>query len=179
MRNPLQDQLLKAGLAKKSEVAKIVRDQAKQRKAKGPVANDGGKIDTRKLQEERAERDRALAAERNAQARLHETRAQVRQVVESNKIPRDGDIAYGFDDDGVIKRLLVDAMQRTQLAKGTLVIVRHDDGYELVPRAAADKVLARDASMVVLDHGRAESGGGSDADDEYYRQFEVPDDLVW
>jgi uncharacterized protein len=31
----------------------------------------------------------------------------------------------------------------------------------------------------VLDHGRAEAGSGNDADDEYYKQFEVPDDLIW
>jgi uncharacterized protein YaiL (DUF2058 family) len=68
---------------------------------------------------------------------------------------------------------------RAQLASGTLVIVRHDQGYELLPRVAADKVVERDASMIVLDHGRAETGGGNDADDEYYKQFQVPDDLTW
>jgi len=179
MRNPLQDQLLKAGLVKKSKAAQIVREQTKQRHGKAPPTTEAPKVDARQLQAERAERDRALAAERNAQARVNETRAQVRQIVEGAKLKRDGEIAYAFNDDGKIKRLLVDEAQRAQLAKGTLVIVRHDQGHELIPRAAADKVYARDASMVVLDHARAAASGSDDADDDFYKQFEVPDDLIW
>jgi len=33
--------------------------------------------------------------------------------------------------------------------------------------------------MIVLDHGQAEVRSGNDADDEYYKRFEVPDDLIW
>lgn len=179
MRNPLQDQLLKAGLVNKSKAAQIVREQNKQRHGKTAPPAEAEKVDTRQLQAERAERDRALAAERNAQARINETRAQVRQIVEAQKVKRDGEIAYAFNDAGKIKRLLVDEAQRTQLAKGGLVIVRHDQGHELIPRPAADKVYARDASMIVLDHARADPPGNDGSDDDYYKQFEVPDDLIW
>jgi uncharacterized protein YaiL (DUF2058 family) len=68
---------------------------------------------------------------------------------------------------------------RAQLAVGNLVIVRHDAGYALIPRAAADKVYPRDASLVVLDHGKPGATDGAGADDGYYSQFKVPDDLVW
>lgn len=179
MRNPLQDQLLKAGLVKKSKAAQIVREQTRQRHAKGPAPADAEKVDTRQLQVEKAEHDRALAAERNAQARGSEVRAQVRQIVESHKVKHDGEIAYAFNDGGRIKNLLVDEPLRTQLARGALVIVRHDQGYALIPRPIADKVHARDASMIVLDHGRGEPPSDSEEDDDFYRQFEVPDDLVW
>ena len=37
MRNPLQEQLLKAGLVKKSKVAEVAREQAKQRHGKPPA----------------------------------------------------------------------------------------------------------------------------------------------
>ena len=177
MRNPLQDQLLKAGLVNKNKVAQVVREQTKQRQGKVPVA--AGQVDTQRLQAERAERDRALAAERNAQARTNEQRAQVRQIVESHKIKREGEIAYRFTDDDKISSVLVNEPLRTQLASGTLVIVRHDQGYELLPRVAADMVYARDAAMIVLDHGRADTGSAHNDDDEYYRQFQVPDDLIW
>jgi hypothetical protein len=103
----------------------------------------------------------------------------VRQIVEAHKVKREGEIAYRFADGDVIKSVLVNGALRAQLAAGTLVIVRHGEGYELLPRIAADKVCERDAAMIVLDHGRAEVAGGNDADDEYYKQFEVPDDLVW
>jgi len=179
MRNPLQDQLLKAGLVKKSKAAQIVREQTRQRHGKAAPTGETPKVDAHRLQAERAERDRALAAERNAQARVNETRAQVRQIVESAKLKRDGEIAYAFNDGGKIKRLLVDEAQRAQLAKGALVIVRHDQSHELIPRPAADKVYARDASMVVLDHARDAASDPDNSDDGFYKQFEVPDDLIW
>jgi uncharacterized protein YaiL (DUF2058 family) len=179
MRNPLQEQLLKAGLVKKGKVSQVAREQAKQRQGKAPVQPASEQVDAKRLQAERAERDRALAAERNAQARANELRAQIRQIVEANKLRRDGEIAYRFTDGDAIKSLLVNEPLRAQLAKGVLVIVRHGDSYELLPRPAADKVRERDAAMIVLDHGHAEASGEAGEDDEYYKQFQVPDDLIW
>ncbi|MEG3193534.1 DUF2058 domain-containing protein [Lysobacter sp. D1-1-M9] len=177
MRNPMQDQLLKAGLVKKNKVAQVLREQAKQRHAKAAPADDE-KVDARRLQAERAERDRALAAERNAQARLQEFRAQVRQIIDANRVDATGEEPYSFDDQGSIRRIHVDAAQRQQLAKGSLVIVRDADGYVLLPGAAAQKVRERDASLVVLDNRQRDTGGIED-EDPYYSRFKVPDDLVW
>lgn len=180
MRNPLQEQLLKAGLVKKNQVAKVVREQAAQRKGTKPTPPSAEQLDAQKLQAERAERDRALAAERNAQARVNEVHAQIRQIVDVHKIKREGELAYRFTDGDRIKDVLVNEALRAQLASGALVIVRHGEGYELLPRVAADKVCERDAAMIVLDHGQRGTGeAGDSADDEYYRQFQVPDDLVW
>lgn len=179
MRNPLQDQLLKAGLAKKSQLSQAVREQAKQRQGKAPVPPKQDQVDVDRLRAERAERDRALAAERNAQARAHELRAQVRQIVEANRVERKGEIDYRFADGGKIKSLLVDKALRAQLASGALVIARLDEGYELLPRAAAQKVRERDPAAIVLDHGAPQAAAPASEDDEYYAQFQVPDDLVW
>ncbi|MBD4834460.1 DUF2058 family protein [Xanthomonas citri pv. citri] len=181
MRNPLQEQLLKAGLVKKAQVDKVAREQVKQRHAKGaavqPAASD--KVDAARLQAERAERDRALAEERNVQVRRQEVLAQVRQIVETNKVKREGEIDYRFNDGSVIRSVLVNTVLRSQLASGALVIVRYGDGFELIPRAAADKVYNRDADAVVLDHGRNSAPAAPDSDDDYYSQFKVPDDLIW
>ena len=179
MRNPLQEQLLKAGLVNKAKAAQVVREQAKKHKGKGPAAPSAEQVEAQRLQAEKAERDRAIAAQRNAQARAQEAQAQIRQIVEAHKVKREGEIAYRFADGNVIRAVLVNEPLRAQLAAGTLVIVRHGESYELLPRAAADKVAERDASVIVLDHGRADIAGDNAADDEYYRQFEVPDDLIW
>ena len=69
MRNPLQEQLLKAGLVKKSKVAEVAREQARQRHGKAPPAPSAEQAEAERVRLEKAERDRALAAERNAQAR--------------------------------------------------------------------------------------------------------------
>lgn len=179
MRNPLQEQLLKAGLVNKAKAAQVVREQAKKHKGKAPVAASPEQIDAQRLQAEKAERDRTLAAERNAQLRLNEARVQARQIVEAHKIKREGEIPYRFTDGDRIRDVLVNEALRAQLAGGTLVIVRHGQSHELLPRVAADKVRERDPTLIVLDHGHTEPSRGNDADDEYYKQFEVPDDLIW
>ena len=188
MRNPLQDQLLKAGLAKKSKLAQVVREQAKQRHAKGAQPVDADKVDAVQLHAERVERDRQLSAERNALARQREVQAQVRQIIETQTLPATGEIAYAFEDAGSIRRIHVDIAQRSLLGKGALVIARCGDGYVLLPRAAADKVLERDPASIVLDHRAPDAGeiasqdasqNNADEDAAFYARFEVPDDLVW
>ncbi|MEO5829852.1 MAG: DUF2058 family protein, partial [Rhodanobacter sp.] len=104
---------------------------------------------------------------------------QARQIVEVHKVKREGEIAYRFTDGDKIRDVLVNEALRAQLAAGVLVIVRHGDSYELLPRVAADKVRERDAVMIVLDHGHTENDSHNDADDDYYKQFGVPDDLIW
>ena len=180
MRNPLQEQLLKAGLAKKSKLDQVARDQARQRHAKSAPAAKAEQAEAERARLEKVERDRALSAERNAQARSQELQAQARQIVEQNKLRPEGEIAYAFTDQGVIRNVLVNQTVRAQLAVGNLVIVRHAEGYALIPRLAADQVLARDASLVVLDHGTpVAKGDDNGTDDDWYSRFKVPDDLVW
>ena len=179
--NPLQAQLLKAGLVKKSQVADAAREQNKALHAKGPAKPDEIAQQVERARAEKAERDRALAAERKAQARVAELRAQARQIIQDKKVPRTGESEYRFNADGAIRTLLVDDAQRKLLATGALVIAAIGERYELLPRAAADKVIERDPGMVVLDHGKADAApaASTSEDDAYYAQFEVPDDLVW
>jgi hypothetical protein len=176
MRNPLQEQLLKAGLAKKQQVDAAARAQARHRDGKAPPPAE--KINADKLQAERAERDRALAAERNAKAREQELRAQVRQIVDSHKVAVEGEMPYRFADGGKIKEILINESLRKQLAGGALVIIRHDPGYALLPRAAANMVCER-GGAVVVDHAKDEPTTETSADDDYYKRFVVPDDLIW
>lgn len=181
MRNPLQEQLLKAGLVKKNQVAKVVREQIKQHQGKAAAVTDAAASRTaQQLLAERAERDRELAAQRNAQVRAAERRAQVRQIIESHKVAQEGEIAYRFTDGDAIRSVLVTPALRAQLASGTLVIARHDGGHVLLPRAAADKIYARSEEVIALDHGRDPATSSTpETEDDYYSQFEVPDDLVW
>ncbi|MFP7723566.1 DUF2058 domain-containing protein [Lysobacter sp. A3-1-A15] len=179
---PLQAQLLKAGLVKKSQVADAAREQNRALHAKGPAKPDEIAQQVERARAEKAERDRALAAERKAQARVAELRAQARQIITDKKVPRTGESEYRFTADGAIRVLLVDDAQRRLLATGALVIARLGERYELLPRAAGEKVRERDPGMIVLDHGQATDAppdAPSSEDDAYYAQFQVPDDLVW
>ena len=177
MRNPLHEQLLKAGLVKKDKVAAAVREQNRQRQGKA-VAATVEAVDTRQLHAERVERDRALAAEQKALTRQKELRAQIRQIVATHKVARAGDIEYRFVDADAMRTVYVNTALRTQLAKGALVIVADGDGYELVPRAAADMIRERGGSIAV-DHGSDTTSTPISDDDAHYAQFKVPDDLIW
>ncbi|WP_313343118.1 DUF2058 domain-containing protein [Stenotrophomonas sp.] len=181
--NPLQEQLLKAGLVKKSQVSQAAREQVKARHGKAPVAPTDSQRDAERLRAEKAERDRALEAERKEKGRVQEQQAQVRQIIETNKVKREGESEYRFNDGTLIRTMLVNPLLRRQLASGSLVIVRVGEGFELVPRAAADRIRERDADAIVLDNGQgkaqAEPSTGNADDDAYYAQFQVPDDLVW
>ncbi|HEY9143183.1 MAG TPA: DUF2058 domain-containing protein [Arenimonas sp.] len=180
--NPLQEQLLKAGLAKKSKVAEVARAQDKARHAKGSKDPDDIRREAERVREEKVARDRALAAEQKARAQAAELKAQARQIIRDKKLPPEGESEYRFTADGAIRTVLVSDELRRKLSAGHVVIARLDDRYVLLPRAAGDKVRERDPALVVLDHGtQADSPADapSSEDDAYYAQFKVPDDLVW
>lgn len=178
-RNPLQEQLLKAGLAKKSKVDQAAREQAKQRNAHSAAAPDAALAEAERARLEKVERDRALSAGRNAQARTQEIRAQIRQIIEQNQLKPAGEIEYRFTHGGAIRTVLVDDTVRRQLASGTLVIACNDQRYAIVPRSAAEKIETRDPTRIALDHRRTPAPAADAGDDEYYGQFKIPDDLNW
>ena len=180
--SPLQEQLLKAGLVKKSKLAEVAREQNKARHAKGPSGPGEIQLEAERVRAGKVERDRSLAADGKAKARISELRAQARQIIKDRKIPRSGESEYRFSAGGSIRTLLINEELRKKLSCGALVIAHMDESYVLLPRAAAEKVRERDASLIVLDHGQdlatAPSATTSE-DDAYYAQFKVPDDLVW
>jgi uncharacterized protein YaiL (DUF2058 family) len=180
--NALQEQLLKAGLAKKSKAAEAAREQEKARQGKAPSASAELQREAERAREEKVERDRALAAERNAEARAKALRAQARQITLDKRVPAGGEIDYRFPVDGAIRSVLVGEALKKQLANGQLVIARLDDGFALLPRVAGEQVRQRAPEMIVLDHrqpGDAAPTASAPEDEAYYAQFTVPDDLVW
>jgi uncharacterized protein YaiL (DUF2058 family) len=177
MRNPLQEQLLKAGLVKKHTVDAAVRAQTRQRDGKAPPPPTAEQIDARRLQAEKAERDRALAAERNALARAKEKQAQIRQLIEQHRVSGDGEIPYRFADGEKLATVLVNEAVRKQLASGALVIVGHEAAYALMTRAAAELVRER-GGLILVDHA-ARPPSTEQTEDDYYSKFVVPDDLIW
>ncbi len=180
--NPLQEQLLKAGLVKKSRAAEVAREQVKARHARATVELSEAQLAAEQTRIEKAERDRAIELERKAKTRSAELAAQARQIIEDKREPPVGEVDYRFTADGAIRSVLVNEDQRKRLASGGLVIARHGNRYALLPRIAGDKVRERDAALIVLDHRQGAGADAADAlsdDAAYYAQFKVPDDLSW
>ncbi len=174
----LQDQLLKAGLIdqKKASKAKKAQHQQAKKKQKNKVEPvDEAKLAAEKALAEKVARDRELNAQRKAEAEQKALAAQVRQLIEMNRQPSDGDIAYSFTDGPLVKKLYVSEVQQKQLSNGRLCIVKLDEGYELIPTSVAEKIQQRDETTQILSNQPTETPD----EDDPYADFQVPDDLMW
>ena len=144
------------------------------------VSSDGTVEENKKAQ---LERDKQLSEQQKQAALAKEYKAQVKQLIEMNRITiANGDIGFNFTDGNLIKKIFVDKLTQTQLINGRLAIARllvdnNSEGeYAIIPASVADKIAQRDASSIVL-HS-ALSAEEQDEDDPY-ADFKVPDDLMW
>ncbi|WP_163835390.1 DUF2058 domain-containing protein [Spartinivicinus ruber] len=180
MSKSLQDQLLNAGLVDKKKANQIKKSQHKQKKTKQKSKEatiDETKLSAQQAIEEKAERDRQLNLERKAEAEKKAIAAQIKQLIELNKVAKgDGDIGYNFTDDKKIKKIYVTEQIQVDLSKGRLAIVKLSEGYELIPKGIAEKIKLRDESCVVYSADNTQQG--IDEDDPY-ADYQIPDDLMW
>ncbi len=174
----LQEQLLKAGLADEKKAKQINKEKRKTKKAnKGKVLVDEAKLAAQQALAEKAERDREINRQRQAEAEKKAIAAQIVQLVEMNLIDRgQGEIAYQFTDGKKIKKLYVTGKLQEQLVKGLIAIVKLRDGYELVPAAVADKIKQRDESVVLV---HIDKSAETVDEDDPYADYQIPDDLMW
>ena len=98
-------------------------------------------------------------------------------MIEQSRLDRQhGDVAYQFVQDKKIKKAWVTAKQQAQLERGQIAIVALGDGYELVPTVVAEKIRQRDENAVLLLNER---GKNAVDEDDPYKDFPIPDDLMW
>jgi uncharacterized protein YaiL (DUF2058 family) len=187
----LRDQLLQAGLINEKQ-AREAEKQAQQLNRKGPPprkpqpqsppprrdpaqearrrAEDKARMEAaaKLLERERIEREKA---ERKAR------RLQIQQLIAAHRIAKpDSDDRYNFIVGEKIRRISVDAAMRAGLGDGSLRIVRCDGLYDVVPAAIAERIGALDERAVVA--AGPDTGAPPDEDDPY-KDYIVPDDLIW
>ena len=181
MGNSLQDQLLQAGLVSKDQVDKA--QKAKKRKApQGKRAKKAARSkpvdpEVARQRAEKAERDRELNRQRDEVRRQREVAAQVRQLVREHRIERrasDDDVPFNFQNKDKIKRLYVSAELHRQISQRKLVIVNDNGNFELVPPPIAEKIRARNPSLVI-----DLPDDDTPTEDDPYAAYKVPDDLMW
>jgi hypothetical protein len=182
MRTTLQDQLLKAGLVDEKSIKQAKKEQKSQQqkvaKNQRHLETDESKLLAQKAMAEKAERDRVLNQQHNEQMLQRAIAAQIRQMIENNRQPRKGDVAYNFVDDKRVKKILVSQAMIDQIERGQLAIVRLDQSYELIPARVAEKIRERDSACVVVCNEPAKRQDGQQ-DDDPYAAFVIPDDLMW
>jgi uncharacterized protein len=199
MNTSLRDQLLKAGLVSEKQ-ARQAEQQEQQRQfrnrppkaAPTPAGKRGGAPApatkpnpiVQQAQAAKVARDQELNRRREDKAQRRARMAQIEQIIEQNRLPRlETDDYYSFIDGKKIRRMSVDAQRREQLTKGELVIARYKGHYAVVPAETAKRIRERDENMIVP-HMQAKAQASAQtapapAADDPYKDFVVPDDLMW
>lgn len=174
----LQEQMLKAGLVTSKKMAKVQRT-AKKSRVQAREAREAVE-ENKKAQ---LERDKQLNEQQKQAALSKEYKAQVKQLIEMNRIVlAKGDIGFNFTDGNLIKKILVDKATQTQLINGRLAIARlvvenrEECEYAIIPASVADKIAQRDAARIVLHSALSQE---EQDEDDPYADFKVPDDLMW
>ncbi|AWV45163.1 hypothetical protein CD201_11620 [Hafnia alvei] len=174
----LQEQMLKAGLVTSKKMAKVQRT-AKKSRVQAREAREAVE-ENKKAQ---LERDKQLSEQQKQAALSKEYKAQVKQLIEMNRIDiSKGDIGFNFTDNNLIKKLYVDKLTQSQLINGRLAIARlvvdgsSEAGYAIIPASVADKIAQRDADSIVLNSALSQE---EQDEEDPYADFKVPDDLMW
>jgi uncharacterized protein len=176
MANSFGDQLLKAGLVNRDRLNKAKKSKHRQKKQnKADIVNEAAES-VRQVAAAKAARDRELNRQQKEALERKAIQAQIRQLVDMNRVPRDeGETGYNFQDGTAIRKIFVTEAVHDKLVRGLLAIVRFDDGYEVIPSVVAEKIKLRDESCVVSNAATQLEEG----DDDPYADYKVPDDLMW
>lgn len=174
----LQEQMLKAGLVTSKKMAKVQRT-AKKSRVQAREAREA--VEEKK--QAQLERDKQLSEQQKHAAMAKEVKAQIKQLIEMNKISlKKGEIDFNFTDNNVIKKIVVDKLTQTQLISGRLAIARllldntGKSEYAVIPASVADKIAQRDADSIVLHSALSQE---EQDEEDPYADFKVPDDLMW
>lgn len=153
MGNPFQDQLLKAGLVNKKQTNKAKREKHLNRKKNKGESPSEISTEAKKEQAAQAKRNRELNKQRDKEKRQREQKAQVRQLIEQNRLDLDerGE-PYHFVEENKIMRIFVTDEMIELLSRGQLAIVTLDGSYEVVPAKVASQIAERQKEVIVAFH---------------------------
>jgi uncharacterized protein YaiL (DUF2058 family) len=180
----LRDQLLQAGLVSEKQAREAERQLQRQQQGRQQQPKPQRSQPTA---EERAAQRRALAkAARDAElnrrqqekAERRARHAQIKQLIELNRLPRgEGEEYYSFVDHNKIRRIVADHGVRERIVRGELMIARCEGRYELVPAETAARIRERDERAVIA--ALPPPAAPAAPADDPYADYAVPDDLMW
>jgi len=143
-------------------------------------AQSAATLAAQQAQAAKVARDQELNRKREEKAKRRAKIAEIEQIIEQNRAPRlETEDYYSFIDGKKIRRMSVDADRREKLTSGVLVIVRYKGHYAVVPKETADRIRERDENMVVPTAQTKESPAPETTAEDPYKDFVVPDDLMW
>lgn len=183
----LREQLLQAGLVSSKQAKQA--DQQKRQQTKHqqksqprpqPPAPNAQQLAQQQALAAKIARDKELNRQRQEQRERQARLAEIRQIVDQNRIPRvDSEDYFNFVHKNKVHRIAVDSALRERITNGSVIIVRYGKFYAPVLPDIAERVRERDADSVVDLNAQLNSSTEASAEDDPYKDFAVPDDLMW
>lgn len=168
----LQEQMLKAGLVNEKKLKKAKKGSKKSRDLAREV-----KASVEISKQAQVNRAQELNDAKKVQILSKEMKAQVKQLVDMNKLDLSrAQIKYNFTDGTLIRYVYVDEASRKQLLAGILAIAKFNDGYVVIPSVVANKIAQRDEDTIIEIKTPEEE---LPVEDDPYADYVVPDDLMW
>ena len=145
----LRDQLIQAGLGTKKQAKEATQPKkAPSRHQPPPISPE--KLAAQKAAAAKSARDQELNRRQQEKAAAKARRAEVKQLIEQHRLPPVVSEEYfNFADGNRLSRLAVTPALREQLIKGTIVIVRYEGHYAVVPESAVARIRERDEHAIV------------------------------
>ncbi len=198
MANSLQEQLIKAGLADQAQIAREkpkakrpTPSTASARKKPSRAKSPPRKASAKRIRDPELEREqrelRAMERERKKQEQqaLQQARAiqqrkdKVRGLLLKHQCnDATGEIPFHFQANNRIRRLYVTATQRDALLAGSLLIVVMGKRDFLIDANLRAQVAEIDPDLYLFD-GSQQQPETALAEDDPYKDYVVPDDLMW
>jgi len=179
----LRDQLLAAGLGTKKQAKEATQAKRPPSRHQPPPPLSPQQIAANKELAAKAARDKELNRRQQEKAAAKARRAEIKQLIEQYRLPPvESEEYFNFTDGTRLARLPVTPTLREQIIKGSVVIVRYEGHYALVPDEVAARIRERDEHSVVAssaDPAASAAPKSAAAEDDPYKDFVVPDDLVW
>ena len=178
----LRDQLLAAGLGTKKQAKEAQAKRPPSRHQPAPPISPEKQAANKALAAKNA-RDQELNRRQQEKAAAKARRAEVKQLIEKHRLPNmESEEFFNFADGNRLARLPVTPAVREQLINGSVLIVRYEGHYAVVPQETAARIRERDEYVVVTltpePSSKTEAAPAEDQDDPY-KNFVVPDDLIW
>jgi uncharacterized protein YaiL (DUF2058 family) len=185
----LREQLLAAGLGTKKQAKQAIPPPKKAPSRHQPPPVSPEKLAANRALAAKNARDQELNRRQQEKAAAKARRAEVKQLIEQYRLPKvESEEYFNFADGTRLARVTVTSQLREQLIAGTIAIVRYEGHYALIPEAAVGRIKERDEHAVVTHEGTPAAASGAptaaatavaaEAEDPY-KDFVVPDDMVW
>lgn len=183
MADSLKDQLLKAGF---KETRSSGADKKAAKKNSGKAAGKKKHKQHSRAQQSTtkpspgtstAKGKQDTSTEAAAIAEKKRVKAAIKELIEASALKEfKGETAYSFVLGKKVRQLFVNEEAHKKLSAGELVITRLNGNTQLIPLDQVEPILALNPDWAIVQN---EADSDKSAEDDEYKDFQIPDDLSW